>query len=525
MFLFTVFTCDKDESFETQEPIKTVTSNEISTFFNSKGSSLRTSGEAYATPNLDSISQQEITNTNELMTVIDASTIYPDHYSRILLLKINDTIQSTVFSMYKRQDTITTYFTGELLITKLDGSFINGFRVENGELIAQFTKKGKSDSSSARTTNTATCPYHGACTTGSSCIICEQALDEVVINVNTGSSGGRFSVSTIFFDQNENVGYSDYEWQYENGTPGGGSDSNVCTGGKMKDAAGNCNCPDGKAEDANGNCIVSCPIVTGYLHTSAFSGTVDEGDNTITNQDNFRNELGGINVAVNCTGKINTGDVVNVIDARPETRTYVKSDGTIGTSTYYKISYANCTGNNKKNPDYDINKPCSDCNTADPIKSIQILGSVGSGIKGGLYGNDARTYADGTPKAHRGYDIDMPIGTPIYAMFDGEVIQVQENHADLGKWIIIESNVGGKKIQMWYAHMNDIEVMGGQIIDRNFIIGKSGKSGNAGNPGSAGPHLHLAARKIINGKWKKVDPGEFLNSQIDETTGEGTSGC
>ena len=42
---------------------------------------------------------------------------------------------------------------------------------------------------------------------------------------------------------------------------------------------------------------------------------------------------------------------------------------------------------------------------------------------------------------------------------------------------------------------------------------------------SAGPHLHLAARKIINGKWKKVDPGEFLNSAIDATTGKGTSPC
>ena len=51
--------------------------------------------------------------------------------------------------------------------------------------------------------------------------------------------------------------------------------------------------------------------------------------------------------------------------------------------------------------------------------------------------------------------------------------------------------------------MSSIDVVNNQKIDRNFIIGKSG---NASNPGSAGPHLHLAAKKIVDGKWKKVDP-------------------
>jgi len=119
----------------------------------------------------------------------------------------------------------------------------------------------------------------------------------------------------------------------------------------------------------------------------------------------------------------------------------------------------------------------------------------------------------------------MESGTEVASMFDGKVIQIQTNHADLGKWIIVESTVGGEKVQMWYAHLSKIDVTVNQIISQSSILGESGKSGNAGNPGSAGPHLHLAAREIVNGKWKKVDPGKFLSSDIDKTTGKGTSPC
>lgn len=516
--MLTFFTCEKEEDFESQEPIKTVTVAEIKEALNSKNNSLRTTGnDTYVTAHLDSITQEEITNSNELMTVIEAETIYPAHYSRILLLKINDTIQSTVFSMYKKQDTTTTSFTGELIITKLDGSFINGFRIEDGIAITQFTKKGKNDTSSARTTNSATCPDHGACTIGSSCILCEQMLDEIVITNTNSSGGGSFSISTIFFDQNDDIGYSDYEWQYENGTPaGGGNDSGACTGGKVKDAAGNCNCPDGKAEDANGNCIDSCPIVSGYIHTSAFSGTVVAGDNTITNQDNFRNHLGGINVAVNCTGKIKIGDVVNVINATPETRMYVKSDGTTGTSTYYKVTYQNCDGNNKKNPAYDPNKPCSDCDKGNPLKMPKVAAQLGgSGIKGGMYGKTRNSET----KWHYGVDLENEYGEPIYAMFDGIASQGSQS-SGAGFFVVITSTINGETIKSLYFHMQENNRVIGNV-KAGDIIGYQGDSGNlknAINDGYAVSHLHIKIKK--NGIV--VNPENYMKTTFDDTTGDAT---
>lgn len=111
-------------------------------------------------------------------------------------------------------------------------------------------------------------------------------------------------------------------------------------------------------------------------------------------------------------------------------------------------------------------------------------------------------------------------------MFGGTVIQVQQNHTDLGRWIIIESTVGGNSTQVWYSHLSETNVTVGQSITQGSIIGKTGESGNANNPGSAGPHLHLTVRqKDSNGNWKKIDPKDFIAGTINTNNGTITVDC
>lgn len=248
--------CEKETELDNKEPIETVSLNETLTYFNSNQKKVRKSSNSnYVTPFLDSISQQEIINSNELITVINAKTIYEEHYSRILLLKVNNEIKSVVFSMYENDNSNTEHFSGEIVITDLQGSFINGYRLENGIAISQFVKKNL-NKTSAKSSSSSTCINHGNCSLNPLCNLCTQSLDEIVITNSSSSSGGSFSIWTIYFDQNDNIGNSTYEWSFENGSRGGGGDSTVgCSGGKIKSVMGACYCPDGYVENSDGNCI------------------------------------------------------------------------------------------------------------------------------------------------------------------------------------------------------------------------------------------------------------------------------
>ena len=195
--LFLLCNCENENSNlpETQQgSIETVALNEAIALFNAKTipDANKAGQEAYATPHLEDISQEEITNTNALLTVIPATTMYGNHYSRILLLKINNEIQSLVFSMYASDGVSQAYFSGEIIITDLDGNFINGYRVANGLITSQLKKASTNAKAfTAAKNNNVVCPDHGECTEGSNCVLCLQELEEVVVGAGSGNSGGQ----------------------------------------------------------------------------------------------------------------------------------------------------------------------------------------------------------------------------------------------------------------------------------------------------------------------------------------------
>lgn len=82
---------------------------------------------------------------------------------------------------------------------------------------------------------------------------------------------------------------------------------------------------------------------------------------------------------------------------------------------------------------------------------------------------------------HNGVDFAMPIGTPLVASADGEVL-IARFSSSAGNYVAIRH---GRQYSTRYMHMSKLAVKPGQIVKRGDIIGYSGNTGR-----STGPHLH-----------------------------------
>ena len=104
----------------------------------------------------------------------------------------------------------------------------------------------------------------------------------------------------------------------------------------------------------------------------------------------------------------------------------------------------------------------------------------------------------GGRRAHKGVDLAMPAGSPIYATADG-VISRADWFSGYGLYVAIEH---GGELQTRYGHMSRLNVEAGQQVKKGDIIGYVGSTGR-----STGPHLHYEVR--IAGE--AVNPVPYLN--------------
>lgn len=102
-------------------------------------------------------------------------------------------------------------------------------------------------------------------------------------------------------------------------------------------------------------------------------------------------------------------------------------------------------------------------------------------------------------RMHRGIDIAAPVGTPIFAAADGEVIFSGWNSGGYGNLVRIKHPDGSVTL---YAHNSKLLVRRGQYVTQGQQIAKMGSTGF-----STGPHLHFEIHP--NGS-KAVDPIAFL---------------
>lgn len=110
----------------------------------------------------------------------------------------------------------------------------------------------------------------------------------------------------------------------------------------------------------------------------------------------------------------------------------------------------------------------------------------------------------GASTYHNGWDIGVPIGTPVNTIADGKVIAVGPA-TGYGKWVVVDHGVINEtRVTSEYGHLSSWNVSYGQTVKQGQVIAKSGNTGY-----SSGPHLHITIREgAFPGKAQ--DPGRYI---------------
>ncbi len=112
-----------------------------------------------------------------------------------------------------------------------------------------------------------------------------------------------------------------------------------------------------------------------------------------------------------------------------------------------------------------------------------------------------RVYNGSLQNFHTGLDLRAPVGTPINAAAPGRVALAKDLFFT-GNTVIVDHGYG---LMTLYAHLSEIKVKKGDLVDPQQLLGLSGKTGRVN-----GPHLHWMA--IVNGI--KVNPVSLTQNQV-----------
>lgn len=96
---------------------------------------------------------------------------------------------------------------------------------------------------------------------------------------------------------------------------------------------------------------------------------------------------------------------------------------------------------------------------------------------------------------HCGVDFPVPIGTEVKVAFPGIVVRA-ENHDGMGNVVGIRNG----NIVALYAHLNNISVKLGMVVEIGDRIGLSGGTGNT----CVKPHLHFELRDLTKPSLKEM---------------------
>lgn len=127
-----------------------------------------------------------------------------------------------------------------------------------------------------------------------------------------------------------------------------------------------------------------------------------------------------------------------------------------------------------------------------------------------------RKYKDGTPRFHKGWDLQQPMGTLVFPVSTGEIVGVQYNDVgDYGRTITLKfKHHDGKTYYAFYAHLLTVMVTEGFMVERTDLpIGWVGDSGNAKGIAADKVHLHFEFRNRRlggNGTSDRIDPVKLL---------------
>jgi LysM repeat protein len=90
---------------------------------------------------------------------------------------------------------------------------------------------------------------------------------------------------------------------------------------------------------------------------------------------------------------------------------------------------------------------------------------------------------------HRGLDIALAEGNPVYASDTGTVVWAAWNNTGYGNLVVVDH---GNGYLTFYAHLSGYNAYPGKVVNQGNIIGYTGNTGR-----SSGPHIHFEIR--LNG--------------------------
>ena len=101
-------------------------------------------------------------------------------------------------------------------------------------------------------------------------------------------------------------------------------------------------------------------------------------------------------------------------------------------------------------------------------------------------------------RPHRGVDIRLKVGDPVYCAFDG-VVRIAKPFGAYGNLVVVRHNNG---LETVYGHLSKIKVKAKQRVKAGDVLGLGGSTGR-----STGPHLHFEVRF----QYEAFDPEWILD--------------
>ena len=200
-------------------------------------------------------------------------------------------------------------------------------------------------------------------------------------------------------------------------------------------------------------------------------------------EDEKINKVEKVQGIIKITGEELAGSKGNRIIKIKDTPTYINTNG---------LNKKNYKSGVKENIIENINvKNITDNQEVQGIQNIQneninnknfgkILWPVKSGKITSKFGNRNHPVLKSV-KFHRGVDIAVSLGTPVYAGIRG-IVTFAGKRGNYGNLVEIKGSDG---IKVRYAHLSKIDVVAGQRVSDGEKVAETGNTGM-----STGPHLH-----------------------------------
>lgn len=226
-----LFNCE-NETFKEKENISKIATIDINDAKLLLNKASKTSANNFIKDvDFNNISKENLSDTDVKLTVLNAKTTLENYTSRILFLKINNKTEGVVINTYANKNATDSLFSGEAILTKLNGDFFRGFRIENGFIIEDINLASNNNNAAkqAKTFDDGSecrmiCGHYKTSTT---CICNMQSLNEIVVQAR--SPRKYISITTIYGNDNGgDTNSCEYECDNNWNFGGSGGDTNSC---------------------------------------------------------------------------------------------------------------------------------------------------------------------------------------------------------------------------------------------------------------------------------------------------------